>query len=243
MKALIKKCSILVVAGFLFGSCADQYKETIRVLSVAPFSTLQIKSVFTIYLVQDTTYSVKIVADDAVINQIDAHVESNTLYLIDNNKQKWMNPENNKVTLYIHSPAHNGINAESTYSLYSTNTITANELWIINDGAVKLCDIDLNIDCQSFVYWNNYLSGGKLTLKGKCKSFNIGNFALHQINTVDLQSESGYISSYAKADSRIYVTDTLTCDLHGTGNIYVYGNPSTIIVDQNTSSGQVIRTN
>lgn len=243
MKGLVKSYFTLAITALLLSSCMDQYKETTKVVSVSPFSTLQINSVFSVYLVQDTLYSVKIEADDDVVNQVEARVERDVLSLTDNNKQKWMNPENNKIKVYVHSPNHYWINASSSYSLYSTNTITSDELHIVNEGAVKLTEIDLSINCLYFSYWNNYLAGGKLTVTGKCENFQIDNYGLHLVNTVGLNARTGLITNYAKADSRIYASERLECNLHGTGNIYVYGNPAEIILKEHTSSGQVIRVN
>lgn len=203
---------------------------------------IDINSVFSVYLVQDTSYAVEILADVNVIDHIDARINGDVLVLTNNSRQKWMHPESNKVKVYVHSTNHRQVNANSTYALYSVNALTS-DLAVVNEADVKFSEIDLTLNGNAFSYWNNYLCDGRLTLRGQCGNLEIHNFALHQVNAVDLNAQSGVITSYARADCRVYVTGQLTCSLHGQGNIYVYGNPTEIIIKEQTSTGQVIRVN
>lgn len=233
---------LILLASILLSSCTDEYNETSRTVPLPPFTTIQINSVFSVYLVQDTIHAVDIVADVNVVNHIDARIEADVLVLTNNSSQKWMHPESNKVKVYVHSSNHGQINASSAYALYSVNTITS-DLAVVNEPDVKFSEIDLTLNSNSFSYWNNYLCDGKLTLRGQCGNIEINNFALHQVNAVDLMAQSGVVTSYAKADCRVNVTGQLTCSLFGQGNIYVYGNPAEIIIKAQTSTGQVIRVN
>lgn len=236
------KLYFTLLASIFLSSCSDEYREATRTVPLSPFTTIDLKSVFSIYLVEDTFYGVDIVGDVDVVDHIDAGVQGDVLSLVDKSKLKWIHPESNKVKVYVHSPNHGTINAYTTYSLYSINAITS-DLSIVNQPDVKFSEIDLTLNSNYFRYWNNYLCGGKLTLRGQCESFDINTYALHQVSAVDLKAQSGIISTYAKADCRVQVGGQLTCSLHGQGNIYVYGNPTELIIKEQTSTGQVIRMN
>ena len=236
------KTYIILLASVLISSCSDEYLEARRTVPLSPFTTTEIHSVFSVYLVQDNFYGVEIVADDDIINSIDATIQGQVLSLIDNRGVKWTSPESNEVKVYVHSPDHGTISAYSTYSLYSVNPITSN-LAIIHQPNVRFSEIDLTLDNDSFYYWNNYMCGGKLTIRGQCENFDINNYALHQVNASELTAQSGFISTYAKADCRVNVTGQLTYSLNGQGNIYVYGNPDDLIMQEHTSTGRLIRVN
>jgi hypothetical protein len=224
-------------------SCGDKYEETTRSVPVSPFTTLHINSVFNIYLVEDTQYMVEVVGDEDAVGQIEASVEGEALTLTDHNKRKWLKPEENKIKVYVHSPEHNMIYAKSSYSLQSVNTIASSQLYIVNQPEVKVSEIDITIDCQFVVYWNNYLAGGHLILKGRCEDMEINNYALHSVNTVALNTRRGVINSYAKGDCEIYVTERLEYQLEGPGNIYLYGNPAEIVLLDQTPAGRLIKMN
>jgi hypothetical protein len=234
------KTYIVLFAFVGLAGCSDEYVEARRTVSLTPFTSVDIHSVFSVYLVQDSFYGVDIVADDDIINNIDVRVQGDILSLVDNRKVKWTTPESNKVKVYVHAPDHGTINAYATYSLYSVGAITSN-LEIIHQPNVRFSEIDLNLDNGSFYYWNNYMCAGKLTLRGQCESFDINNYALHQVNASELRAQSGLISTYAKADCRVNVAGRLKYSLHGQGNIYVYGNPDELIMQEHTSSGKLIR--
>lgn len=231
---------LVLLTSVLLWSCSDEYHEASRKVPLTPFTGIRINSVFSVYLVQDTIYAVDIVADVSVVNHIDARIDSNDLVLTDNSSLKWMHPESNKVKVYVHSANHSRINANSAYALYSVNAITS-DLAVVNEPDVKFSEIDLTLNSNLFSYWNNYLCDGKMTLRGQCGNLEINNFALHQVNGVDLKIQSGVITTYAKADCKVTVMGRLTCSLYGQGNIYVYGNPAEVIIKERTSSGQVIR--
>lgn len=232
----------ILLASILLSSCSDEYRETTRTVPLSVFTTIHINSVFSVYLIQDTFYAVDLVGDNDVVSYIDARIDGDVLSLTNNSRQKWMHPESNKVKVYVHSPNLGRIEAYSAYLLYSVNPITS-DLSIVNQSDVKFSEIDLMLNSYSFFYWNNYLCDGKLTLHGQCENFEIYNFALHAVSAADLKAQSGFISTYAKADCRVYVTDQLTYDLHGQGNIYVHGHPAKVIMQGHTSTGQVIFVN
>jgi len=234
------KTYIILLAAVLLTACTDEYVETTRIVPLSPFATINIKSVFSIYLVQDTFHGVEIAGDDDIIGHIEATIQGDVLTLFDNRSVKWMTPESNKIKVYVHSPDHAAINAYATYALYSVNAITS-DLSIVNQAQVRFSEIDLTLDSKSFYYWNNYSCNGKLTLRGQCESFEINNYALHAVDASDLNAQSGLISTYALADCRVNVAGQLTYSLHGQGNIYVHGNPVELIKQGHTSTGQVIR--
>lgn len=234
-------CSILLTLAVLW-ACEDTYTPMTRTISLPSFASVSIKSVFTIYLVQDTVYAVRVVADDDAVDHIEAIVTGDVLTLTDNSKQKWLRPKSNKVTLYLHSPAHGLVNAVVDYTLYSSNVITSN-VSVVNEPEVKFSEIDLTLNCATFSYWNNYLCNGRLTLRGSCGNFDINNFALHEVNTVDLDAQTGFLNHSGRTDCKVYVRNQLRCNLNGPGNIYVHGNPTEVIIEEQTSTGQLIRVN
>lgn len=234
---------LLFVLIICFWCCTDEYEEVTKTLSISPYSILEIESVFSIYLVEDTVYSVTIVGHKDVVNQIEATVNDGVLTLKDNNKQKWLHPSQNKVKIYVHSPEHYRIDARTSYALRSVNTIKSEQLWIVNDVNVKVSEIDLMIDCRFTLYWNNYTAGGRLVLRGKSEGVQIDNHALHTINSTELEVQSGIVNNYAQGDCRIYIAQRLEYQVHGPGNIYLYGNPPEIVLLQQTSTGRLIEVN
>jgi hypothetical protein len=220
--------------------CNDNLIESTRQVSLPPFHTLIMNGTFSIYLIQDTVYSVKIVGMGDVPNEVSATVQNDSLTFVNNAKGKWLHPETNKVKLYISSNNLGQILANETCYFETVNPI-ASSLGIIMGASVKLTEANLQLNCGSFNYWNNYQCGGKINLSGTVKSLTINSFAIMTIDASNLIATDAYVQNNSKGDCSVYVTDALEYSIGGTGNIYLSGDPKEIVLVQKSSTGQLIR--
>jgi hypothetical protein len=236
---MIRSISYLILLAAFICSCSQEHPEATRTVPLSPFASMEIKSFFSVYLVQDTYYAVEIVGRDDLISHVDASIEGDVLVLADRSRGKWMHPGSNKIKVYVHSPRHGTVNAYAAYALRSVNAITS-DLDIVNHPEVRYSEIDVILNNDHFSYWNNYSCNGKLTLRGECNSFEINTYALHSVNAADLRAQSGWVTTYAKGDCDVRVVGQLKCSIHGQGNIYVHGSPAEVIVEEQTSTGKVV---
>ncbi len=234
------KAYLLILLLQILFSCRNEFDERTRQVSLSPFHTVVLNSVFNVYVTQDTTFSIKIIANGQVSDKVSAIVINDTLSISNNAKQQWLHPETNKVTLYITSNQPAQIRVNQTCFIQTINPIISDSFFLLMESPVKLMQANLELNCKTFNYWNNYLCGGRITLTGKVGNLTVNSFSIMSVDASNLIADNANIQNSSAGDCDIFVTDELDYSLHGTGNIYVRGNPKKIIELSKTSSGQLI---
>lgn len=224
---------------FIFTGCVDDFDPRTREEATNPFHVIRLKAVANVILKNGTEYAVKVVADNDIIDQIKTVSESDTLLISNSAKGKWLNPERNYIVIEITSPEFRTFISDVSYSLRSDGTLSFNEFFVWNFYDVKISDIQLEMDGNYFFYWNNWLAGGKLETSGKLQTAYFNNYALHVIDASKLKAENVTMIQYGREDCSVRATAHLDYALNGPGNIILYGDPTTVLLEK-TSTGSLI---
>lgn len=235
---------LISLIGSLTLSCEEQeYKEVTHYEDLPPFQEVELNSVFEVYLIQDSTYSLKIAADEGVIKNVIFSLEEGVLTIENTSNIKWINPGSNKVKLYIRSNRLRAIRPNETCYMKSLNPIISDEFKIIMGHHPKLAEIDLELNNDTFYYWNNHQCGGKLTLTGKTRRLMAYTFGYMSIDAVGLSADYALLENNSKGDCNVWVNHKIECSIRGVGNIYLYGNPGEVVLNEQTSEGELIHMN
>lgn len=230
---------IFLIFSICFLSCRKGDIELSKTIALPYFERIELNEVFEVYLTQDTTFSLQIECIDKSMDKIKYSVENNILTIDNKTKYKWLHPKDNKVKLYIHVDKIKSITANETCYIKTTNPIISNEFGLILKSKLNNANIELN--CNSFYYWNNHPCGGELVLRGKTESLKIWNFALMAVDATNLLTKYALIENSSKSDCKVNVLQHLDYSIFGTGNIYLYGNPKEIKLHNQTSTGKLIK--
>jgi Putative auto-transporter adhesin, head GIN domain len=225
----------------LFGCAGNDPDQTIRLEKLEPFHSIEFNDVFTVYLTDAPEFSVKILAHDNVASQVRLQVKEDTLKIFTDSKRKWLHPETNRVTLHISTNHLSYINAMATCRFETINPIVTNSLLLEMGSPTKLTDVKLELDCNAFMYWNNYLCGGKVSLSGRADNLVLYTFALMQADASNLLSKDAYIENSAKGDCQVWATERLEYSIRSSGNILLKGDPKEIVLREKTSTGRLVR--
>lgn len=209
--------------------------------SLNSFDEIELKSAFDVYLSQDSFYSVRVQGNEKMIENISVVVENQVLKIKNNNHLKWLRPKSNKISIYISSDRPKKVTAFETCNVRTMNPIITHEFGIIMGSKMNLADLELNNDV--FYFWNIHPCGGKLKLRGRTNALKLWNFAIMSVDAMNLQADTGYVDNHSKGDCTINISDLLIYSIYGEGNIKLYGNPGQIILQENNSSGQLIKMN
>lgn len=225
-------------------SCDDSdFEETTRIVPLEPFHALELNSVFDVYLLQDTSFGLRIAGRDKVVDDIRFDVKDDTLRISNGNKRKWLNPADNKVKLVVSADLLHSIVVNESCYIKTINPVVANDFRIINHPTPKLCQFDIELDNKSFYYWNNFQCGGNVRFSGRTDRFDAYIFALMTMDASQLVSEYAFIQNSSRGDCEINVQQQLEYSILDVGNIYLHGNPSEIILKKRTSTGNLIQLN
>lgn len=224
---------------FLFAQCAKEKKiETLHV-SLAEFDTLTINSVFDVYLIQGESNHITMEGNPKILEKVRAEVSDNTLNVYNDFDGKWLYPSHNRIKLTITTNGLTRINSGETSNIQTLNTLIGNEIGIVMTS--KLNQATLDINCNSFYFWNNFPCGGKLTLRGNTHELKIWSVALMTIDAQALVADVATLENKSKGDITANVTQYVHYLIGGTGNIHLWGNPPQVIDTGSDGDGTLIQ--
>jgi hypothetical protein len=235
MKRLIKAIVLLTMC--LLVACKKNNTSTKEYFISSDFDTIVLADVFNVELLQDSLNKIEIIGKPNYVNNIRATVDQHTLTLSNENRMRWLYPQTNKILVKVHFNHISRIVANETCYIESKSPIVSNELGLILKS--KLNHADLNIQCSTFYFWNNFPCGGTLNLKGSCQELKLWNYALMQVDARALLANIGRIENDSKGDIQLRCLDSLFYKISGEGNIELYGNPANIYDLGSTGTGKL----
>lgn len=207
--------------------------------NVPAFNEIQLNDSFDVYLSEGSEYSIQIVADESIIDEVTYEVTDSLLTIENDRRYKWLTPTKNKIKIYITSPPLKTVYASETCFVRTLTPITSHEFGMVFLGKANNADLELN--CDIFYYWNSYPCGGTLTLHGDCNWLKVWNVAIVDVQASDLNARQAEISNNSKGDCIINVSEYLKYTIPGEGNIEVFGQPTDIIEYQpSDGTGELI---
>ena len=231
----------MIILSTLSGCVNEAFDETTQYHSIAPFEILELNSVFDVYLIQDSIYGVEVVGDEKTIRDITLKVVNGMLTISNESGGKWLRPESNKVKLYVHANRLREVRPNATCAIQTMNAIVSEEFSIIMGYRPKLAEINLELDCGFFLYWNNHQCGGKVTLTGEAETVFAYTYGLMSLEASQLKTDYAWIENNAKSDCHVFVNNKIEYSIRGVGNIYLGGDPDEIVRHEQTSSGTLIK--
>ncbi len=213
-------------------------EEVNLVVSLNAFHSVEINNTFEVQLEEDNSYYIEIIGSKEFAEAVEYEISDSTLKLNSSANNKWTHPTDKQVIIVVHAPPLKLVTSNET-SLVKTNTpITSHEFGLIMKGKSNTADLDLQGDI--FYYWNNFPTGGLLTLRGNVQDLKIWNTGIMTVDARSLNAQNAEIENDAESDCIVTVGQKIKWSITDEGNIHLYGNPSIIEQLVHTGSGGLI---
>ncbi|MBM3164440.1 MAG: DUF2807 domain-containing protein [Bacteroidetes bacterium] len=235
MKTII--CLSLILTIVVFTACKKTESTVLERPIEGYFDTLVLADVFDVELIQDSLNKLEIIGNERFLKRITPHLSQNTLTLTNDNQMLWLFPESNKIHVKVHFSKISKVVANETCFIRSKLPVVANELGLILKS--KLNQADLNVQCTTFYFWNNFPCGGSVQLRGQCQELKLWNYALMEVDATELLANTARVENDSKGDIHLRCLDSLFYKISGEGNIELYGNPASIYDLGSTGSGKL----
>ena len=222
---LIRKISsalLLVFISFLFilPAHADGIKGNGNVQTeereVSSFESIKVSGAFTIYLSQDDDYSLKVVADENLLDIIKTKVKGDVLY-ISTEKSIYKSKE---MKLYIGFKHLSKLKANGAISLKSDQMLRFDEFDIEINGASS-AELELSANRLSI----NNSGASTIKLAGKCEDVSINISGAGSVSAYDLVAKKGSIDISGVGSGKVCVKDDLRVSISGIGSVKYKGEP------------------
>ncbi len=215
-------------------------KEVVIEQTLANFDSLMVADVFDVHLIQDTINQIKIEGHKKFAESVSFNISDNTLVLKSDHKCKFSKPEKDKISVFLRVKKICKIRLTASSKLFSDNVLeNDNEIGLVS--LTKYTEADLKLNCKVFYFWNMHLNGGKIKLSGQVDRLKLWNTSLNSVDAKDLIAKNVLVSNNSKADCTVRVLNKLDCTIKNTGNVYYYGNPEVVNLNDSVGKGKLIR--
>ncbi len=187
-------------------------------VSVNPFSDLTISGAYQVYLRNDSTYSVRIMADENLIDRVlvkDEHGE-----LVIKTQMGFNLRPSRRIKIYISSPEFKQVKVSGAVDIFGEGKISGtNELSIKSSGATL---VKLDLDVPKVLV--DISGAGEVNLTGETRDFDIESSGASEVNCFDLKAENIKLKISGAGDAKVYSSVSLDVIIRGAGSVKYKGN-------------------
>ena len=209
-----------------------------KTFDVQKFNGVQLKMPAQVHLSQGVAAdapNVTVVADDNILDVIDAHVVNGVLVLeYKDNYKFWSVWPDSGIEIYVTTPDISSVRIDGAGSITQSgnNPIVSDNMEILVNGAG---DIDMNVIANNL---DSRISGfGDIHLTGLAKNYSATISGAGDINAYDLAADSAKIKISGSGSVDTQVINTLNVDISGAGDVHYKGSP--VLTEHISGAGNV----
>jgi len=233
---------LILLALFSFScekeNCLSGAGETIsetRELSV--FKYIETYDHFKFYLQNDTVHQVRIIAGEELIPYIETYVKNDTLIIKDNNTCNFLKNYPDK-KIYISVDTLKSMDIYGASDVFTLDTFNVHSCKLRFLSNIGTCDLTVNAYVFQLQIW---YASGDFKVKGYAYSSYLSAERTSFIYADSLENKLCHAYNNSKGEVHVQSGDRLYYSIKNTGNIYYSGTPDTIIVQEHSGSGLLIK--
>ena len=198
--------------------------------STSDFNSIDVSGAIDVYVRQDSATSVKVEADDNILEYIEVHTEGSRLEIYTQNNIR-LRPSN-KIKVYISSPEYKEIQVSGASSVRCENEITS-MMYLTSDlSGASEGRLELNAPKISV----NVTGASNANIKGKTKDFEGRASGASEIRGFDLLSENADVDASGASNIEIYASVRIDGQSSGASSVNYKGNAQSSVEKSGASS-------
>ena len=234
----MKKIALFSLVIFVFASgCREIAGERVRgsghVItenrSTSEFNSIDVSGAIDVYVRQDSAASVKVEADDNILEYIEVHTEGSRLEIYTENNIR-LRPTH-KIKVYISNPQYKEIHVSGASSIRCENEITSDVLDVNLTGASE-GRLEINAPRISV----NVTGASNASIKGKTKDFEGRASGASEIKGFDLLSENADVDASGASHIEIFASVRIDGQSSGASSVSYKGNAQSSVEKSGASS-------
>ena len=216
-------------------SSTDQQKENLQTHTVQPYETVSVEGNFDVTLYDGKEGSIQLNGSQKLLEEVE--VENTAKGVVIKYATHWKkmlrNSQNNKaVHVRIPIESIDGVTLSGSGNIHSKTKLKAHQFTIKLSGSGAI-DIHLEAESSSLS-----LSGsGAINLKGKSNTLETKVSGSGSVDCKNLETEVANAKLSGSGKISIQASESIRSQIAGSGNVYVYGNPSQVDT-KNAGSGK-----
>ena len=231
MKTAPKLLTLLFVLFVGLQSYGATGNERGKVRNIKNFQAIKVSSGIDLYLKMGSSETLKIEADDDLLDDITTEVKNGTLHINMKQQNNWFNwGSNRSAKIFVTVKKLNELDVSAGCDVKSENTLEGEELKV---NASSGSDVNLDVYYKTLSVSSS--SGSDARVVGKVKNFVAKASSGSDIKARELEAAIGKLTASSGSDISVTIMDELYAKASSGADIKYYGNPK--IKDTDTSSG------
>ena len=202
------------------------------------FSAINVNSMFDIVLVQDTINKVRVTCGKNLQSLVYVGVIKDILSFEQDTKYNWSR-KYEKIRLEVHLITIPPIYIHQPSSIKNKGILKSSDFTLVDLG--KFSEVDLNVDVNTCGIYMSSDNFGYFKIKGKCVYLDLWGWGSSIVRADSLKAENCSVLQRGIGNVYVNTSNELKVSLEYSGNVYYTGNPSSIIVEEQKSTGQLIK--
>ena len=226
--------SLIILVGGCREIAGERVKGSGHVITenrtASGFNNVDISGAIDVYVKQDSVSSVKVEADDNILEYIQVHSDGSTLEIYTENNIR-LKPTN-KIKVYISNPQYKEIQVSGASTIRCENEITSADAIDIGLSGASDGRLELNAPKISV-----HLTGASNTsIKGKTKDFEGSASGASEIRGFDLLSENADVDASGASHIEIFASVRINGQSSGASSVNYKGNAQSSVEKSGASS-------
>jgi len=189
------------------------------------FTKVEQKGSFDVYLSNSPSASVKIEAEENLIEYIETYVNNNTLVI--RTKEGYSLKPDRDVKIYISAPHLTDIQSSGSGDIISQSLLSDSTK--ISFGVRGSANIQVDVNAPEI---DAEISGsGDMELKGQTRKFNAEMRGSGNIKASDLKAEDTDVEIKGSGDADVFASSSLNVNVRGSGDVRYKGNAPKVTND------------
>jgi len=196
------------------------------------FNSIDVSGSIDVYVKQDSVFSVKVEADENLLEYIQVLDEGDVLRI---RTERGYNLDGSKdIKVYVSSPSFKNFEASGACNIYGENQIIAAEMLSINLSGSS----DVKMDVKTPKVEADLSGACNIQLKGETKDFKVQGSGSTDIKCMELMAENVDIDISGAGDAEVYASIKLNVEVSGAGDVKYKGNAT---VSQHVSGAGAVK--
>lgn len=198
--------------------------------TVSGFSSIDVSGAIDVYVRQDSATSVKVEADDNILQYVEVNTNGSTLEIYTTERIR-IRPSR-KIKVYVTNPIYHSFEASGASNIIGESPITSGETLRIkltgaSDGKFELDAPKISVELTG---------ASNLTLRGRTKDLDAGASGASGINSFDLLTENSDVDLSGASHAEVFASVSLRGSVSGASSVDYKGNASESVSKSGASS-------
>ena len=198
--------------------------------SASDFNSIDVSGAIDVYVRQDSATSVKVEADDNILEYIQVHTDGSTLEIYTENNIR-LRPTN-KIKVYISNGEYKEIHVSGASSVRCENEITSTDVIDVSLSGASEGKLELNAPKISV----DLTGASNASVKGKTKDFEGSASGASEIRGFELLSENANVDASGASHIEIFASVKIDGQASGASSVNYKGNAQSSVEKSGASS-------